>query len=831
FQADPRSNKVRTNAKGEQEILMWIDPYSVQGKHLHGVHSGFDPKDGSPNVSFTMSGRGANLFGRLTGDNLPKNEINHHSLLGIVLDRRLISAPRIQSRISEQGEISGNFTEAEVKDLAAVLNSGRLPAVLKPNPISEMKVSPLLGVDTIKKGQVAIVASLVSVLIFMMIYYQFAGLVAGIALLINLLLVFSIVTIIKASITMPGLAGIVLTVGMSIDSSVLIFERIREELARGCALRMAIRNGFSRATATIVDSNLTTLITAFVLYAIGTDMVKGFAVILILGILTSMFTAIFCARLVFDLAERMRWISTLRMFQLLVSPNLPVMNFSSRCMVGSAILMVASVVALGYRGKQAFDTDFNGGTRVQVAFKESIPVEQVKQRVAKMADSYAVFQVNSAEKTKDTEYIIDTSLQDLDQLKGLIATAFVGPNQVTQLVCHVMDFEPAQEVNTRPADGDAPKKPTEGQGSQVTVDGAFQYVRRADLPPDTMLAQADTNADASTETSAPSTVTTDSVVSTPSTEEAAAPAQPAPSTATTDSVVNTPFTEEAVVTEQAVEATTPPFHSSSKLSFDEPISRESIEPKLRELAQSMEIADLEFELTAVGSASGDGESAKVWQLQSTASSQQLTQLLEKYRSSVMEEPVWYGSSMIGSRVAGDMKNKALMAFLVSCIGITGYVWVRFHRIVYGLAAVAALVHDVVITVGAVAASVWLAQWFGFLQVGEFKISLPIVAAVLTVMGYSINDTIVVFDRIREVKGRSPLLTEPMLNGSINETLSRTAVTSFTTLLSVVFLYFLGGEGVHGFAFALLVGIVVGTYSSIFIASPLLLWLSKFRYFQ
>ena len=175
-------------------------------------------------------------------------------------------------------------------------------------------------------------------------------------------------------------------------------------------------------------------------------------------------------------------------------------------------------------------------------------------------------------------------------------------------------------------------------------------------------------------------------------------------------------------------------------------------------------------------------------------------------------------------MAGDTRNLAIAALLASLFGIVGYIWIRFQRVVFGVAAVIALVHDILITLGAIAVSAYVAKYLGFLLIDEFRISLPIVAAFLTIIGYSLNDTIVVFDRIREVRGKSPDLTAEMINTSINQTLSRTLLTSLTTLIVVAILYAIGGQGIHGFAFALVVGVMVGTYSSIFIASPALLWM-------
>jgi SecD/SecF fusion protein len=215
-----------------------------------------------------------------------------------------------------------------------------------------------------------------------------------------------------------------------------------------------------------------------------------------------------------------------------------------------------------------------------------------------------------------------------------------------------------------------------------------------------------------------------------------------------------------------------------------------------------------------------------WEVELPLSTEESTRLANSLATAIQSEPVWLSLNNIGQRVAGDMQQKAIAALLVSLIFIVAYIWFRFQKIAYGLAAVVALLHDVLITLGIVALSHWLYGPLGFLMIEDFKIDLIMVAAFLTIIGYSLNDTIVVFDRIREVRGKSPRLTAAMVNSSVNQTLSRTILTSSTTLLTVVLLFFFGGEGIHGFAFALFIGIVVGTYSSIFIAAPVLLWIAN-----
>ena len=213
-----------------------------------------------------------------------------------------------------------------------------------------------------------------------------------------------------------------------------------------------------------------------------------------------------------------------------------------------------------------------------------------------------------------------------------------------------------------------------------------------------------------------------------------------------------------------------------------------------------------------------------WSIELPLDDNQTQAVITAMRNRMNQDPVWVSSSSVGSRVAGDMIGRAFGALFASILSIIGYIWFRFQRVIYGFAAVAALIHDVLITLGAIAVSYWLADALGFLLIDPFKISLTVVAAILTIIGYSLNDTIVVFDRIRETKGKAAKLTADMINSSINQTLSRTLLTSITTLIVVVLLYCFGGEGIHAFAFALVVGVIVGTYSSIFIASPILLWL-------
>jgi len=338
FTKNTRDYLTRKGRDGKTtQVLVMIDPYNVTGEYLNTARPGYDERM-RPSVNFTFNNVGAHYFNRLTSENLPDQVGDLHRDLGIILDGELFSAPFIQGVISNTGQITGSFTEEEVQHLCSVLNAGKLPAALRKEPISSHRTGPTLGRDTIEKGRIAMGISLMVVMVVMFSYYRFSGLVSCFVLISNLVLILGLMITFKAALTLAGIAGLVLGVGMAVDANVLIFERIREELDRGAALRMAIRNGFDRATTTIVDANLTTLITALVLYVIGTDSIKGFAITLILGLLMNMFTAVFCARVFFDIAERKRWITKLNMMRILNKTEIDFIRLSRMAMVGSVLM-------------------------------------------------------------------------------------------------------------------------------------------------------------------------------------------------------------------------------------------------------------------------------------------------------------------------------------------------------------------------------------------------------------------------------------------------------------------------------------------------------------
>ena len=947
---------------GEVEILLAVDDFNVEGIHLRSAASDYD-QSLAPCIRFSMTGRGAALFGGLTSTNEQRK-------LGIVMDKQLLSAPTIQETITSVGQITGRFNQEEVDVMVGVLKAGRLPAALQEEPISENMVSSLLGADTIRSGTQAITVALISVLIFMVFYYRFSGIVACMALLTNLLLILAIMIFFQAAFTLPGLAGLVLTVGMSVDANVLIFERIREELRKGAALRMAIRNGYGRATTTIVDANVTTLITAIVLYVIGTDQVRGFAVTLILGILMSMYTAIFCSRVLFDIAERRRWISNLSMMQLLGKTRIDFVGKRKLAAVCSLVLITIGLCGAVYRGKGMFDIDFNGGTSAQILLNtdQPMPIEDVRKMLTENLSQYdpSVFEVEMVKRPRNTTFKIDTSITgefEWDKNNPPTGRATNGADLIVNYLLELfadnggqatwqasdtfqLDFETPVNATTvsgilRRSIYDLKPEVTEvttgdvpaGSRYRVTLslsgvgilqtelkrvfgDRLERHTLEVDpveavtaITPESPADEPDTGSVnhpiPSPEEPSSEETTRDPVEDQtpskqdrqPNTEDAAAPAPSDPEPATEagsespasesdsdprkaaprppqptlpgdgaridlppaswlafaggdldllaqlegeDAAVNestsgeVPSTSDAPSPDGASEeggqssesdVEQAPLvarqFSQSQLKFTHPINEETLQFLFDEATQQSIYREIEVEDIT----SSDGQNT-VWNVTLSADPIQSTSLLNDIQSQFNQRPVWLSSNNFGGKVASDTRNQAIAALLTSLIGIVAYIWIRFQRVMFGLAAVVALVHDVLVTLGFLALSLWLADIFGFLLITEFKINLPIVAAFLTIIGYSLNDTIVVFDRIREVRGKSPNLTGSMINTSINQTLSRTLLTSATTLIVVLILYGAGGESIHGFAFALVVGILAGTYSSMFVASPVLLWMSQ-----
>jgi len=595
----------------DQEGLFYILERApvVTGDELVDAQPDFD-QNGRPAVSFRFDPHGARKFGDYTAENIG-------SPFAIVLDGEVISAPVIQSHIpGGSGIITGNFTVEESTQLAVLLRAGALPAGL--DFLEERTIGPELGADSIEAGKIACIVAFALVLVFMVASYGTFGIFANIALIVNVGLIFGLLSMIGATLTLPGIAGIVLTIGMAVDANVLVFERIREEMKTAKGPARAIELGYEKALSAITDANITTFITAVILYAMGSGPVRGFAITLGLGIITSVFTAIFLTRLIVVMwFERKRPKTVLEGRALRLVPKETKWDFFRRWKLSLGISAVLIVVAAGSFLTQGlnYGIDFRGGTTIRTEAVQPV---------------------------------------DIGAYRDAIQPLQLGDITITEV------FDP-----TFAEDQNVAMIRIQAQDDQESVS--------ADV-----IGQVET----------------------------------------------------------ALQAVAP---------------------------------DLKF--TSVES--------------------------------------------VGPKVSGELIQTAMIAVGLAIAAVLIYIWLRFEW-QFALGAVAALVHDVVLTIGI----------FSELQI---QFDLAIIAALLTIVGYSLNDTVVVFDRVRENlrKYKKKPLKE-ILNMSINETLSRTMMTSVTTLLALLALFALGGDVIRGFVFAMIWGVIVGTYSSVFVASTVLLWLGVKR---
>ena len=776
-----------------QALVLFNDGNNVTGDFLENAKSSFDQR-GQPSVAFMFDQKGAYLFGQLTGNHRP-NPSGEKYHLGIVLDGELLSAPSINSKITRQGEITGSMGQDGVDFIVNILKAGSLPAQLSKEPISRETISPTLGAETVVKGRQAILYSLSIVMAFMFFYYRFAGFVACLALGANLLLILGLMVLFKAAFTLPGLAGLVLTIGMSVDANVLIFERIREETKRGTALRMAIRNGFSKATQTIVDANVTTLITAIVIYKIAPDNVKGFGVTLIIGIVMSMYAAIFLSRIVFDIAEKTRGLQKLSMAQIIGATNIDFWGKRTLGAIASLVVIAIGLFAVSNRGGDLLNIDFTGGSSVTMVLNENEPMtfSEVKELLESKTDlsekNLSLVEVGDS----GTRYTISSVEQDVDAVQNTLQDTFGSRLQTY----HVESMD-IQSLARRSGAVDRSRRTRASLAS-------FQNVAET---PEEETEESDTRSDSQEESGA--RTETDAVLNSETPSE-------------TQISLDNPY-------ENGTSASLQFSIGESLSDEDAGIGHDAVEQLVQDALERKGHIGTALAVTNPAYQPGSARRFAQWQIKLALSEEDARGVLSNLESATNSQPVFPLANKIGGRIAGDMKTKAVAAIIISLVGIVAYIWFRFQRVVYGLAAVAALIHDVLVTLGMIALSAVVVKnvptLANGLMIEKFQISLPIVAAFLTIIGYSLNDTIVVFDRIREVKGKSPKLTPEIVNTSINQTLSRTLLTSLTTLLSVILLYVLGGDGIHGFAFALVVGVLVGTYSSIFVATPMLLWMSQ-----
>ena len=610
---DLRNTKFMWSAKslvveGEEVGLEYVaiksnrdDVPQLGGDVIVDANTQIDPT-GSVNVSMRMNAEGAKKWKKLTENNIDRQ-------VAIVLDGYVYSFPTVNDVIPNgSSSISGNFTIEEGEDLSNILKAGKLPAPAK--IIQSEIVGPSLGAEAISSGFTSFAIALLIVLLYMIFYYQTAGLAANFALVLNILFIFGVLSSLGAVLSLPGIAGIVLTIGMAVDANVLIYERIREELRAGKGMSLAIADGYNKAYAAIIDANVTTLLTGIILYTFGTGPIKGFATTLIIGIITSLFAAIFLTRLVFE--SKMASKKPIKFASKITENWFTNNNFAflakrKSAYIFSSILILLGVASLATRGLNE-GVDFKGGRTFVVRFDQEVVTQDVRNSLA-------------------------------------------------------TPFETAPEVKTF------------GKSDQVKI--------------------------------------------------------------------------------------------TTKFMIDEKGSDAIVDAKL---AEGLSTLGMDYEVMS--------------------------------------------SQLVGPTIADDIKQSALWAVIFSLIVIFMYILIRFRKMSYSLGAVVAVFHDVLIVLSI------FSIFYGKLPF-SLEIDQAFIAAILTVIGYSLNDTVVVFDRVREYFAKKTGTTHEIVNAALNSTLSRTINTSVTTFFVLLVIFLFGGEVIRGFMFALMIGVVVGTYSSLFIATPIM----------
>ncbi len=806
----------------------------IDGSFLQNAY-GAPGQDMRPTVHFVFNNEGGELFGTITRKNVsegtgPENTRKYRHL-AVILDSMVMSAPTINSEIRTSGQISSpTFTQKQVDAQVNILRAGRLPATLKPQPVSESTIGATLGADTIQQGVRAIGLAFAAVLAFMLVYYRFAGVVASIALMANLLLTVGFMVAVQATFTLSGLAGIVLTLGMAVDANVLIYERLREERERGASLLQAIRNGYDRALPTIIDTHLSSIFTAIVLYVVGNDNLKGFAVSMTVGLVISLFTSLYMTRVMFDFWQSKGWLSKLTMMRLFAKPDIDFMSI--RYVVFGATLAVSILGVALFIGRLPNDLniDFQGGTAyggklikgvtaatIRELVSETHQREVLKNVEVKQIDNegrrYNLWFPNGDGKGRDKqkEEWHAVSLNNIpegtpeERLALIKKRASLLSEPSVDLLYHGGDSDEIRAEINSGFSRNFMVRTTEKEPElvQTCLD---QLLREGDVQ---LLKKVYALADNKGKLDEQREIRFRFYDEKP----------PANAKA------------EDKKTEEEKKAEKP---ASASQSFVKSLLN-------RELRRAFELTDdkaqLPFLFEVVPEGKDDAE-GKYGVLKISFGQELKDEDVAKVEKGIQttveafaRRPLPDRLENFDSALATETRLRALWAILASWAAIALYLWFRFGNWTFGLAAVLCLIHDLFFTLGAIAACYFVHGTFvgDLLMLDDFKLDLASVAALLTLVGYSVNDTIVVFDRIREVRGKNPDLTPKMINDSINQTLSRTVLASLTVWLVVVVLYFFGGPGVHLFAFVMVIGVIVGTFSSIYVASPLLLLFGEGRH--
>ncbi len=776
---------------------------------------------GFPAVSFRLDPRGGQYMARLTGANVNRT-------MGVILDGEVMTVPVIRSPLHRNVMISrgSGYSESEMRFLIRTLAAGSLAGRMGEEPISMVTIAPSAGAANLERGLTSAVWALCLVAAAIGIYYLFAGAVTVFALLFNMSLLLAVMVALQGTFTLPGIAGIVLTIGIAVDANVLIFERIREELFRKVDLRTAVKLGYEKAFSTILDANVTTLITCVVLYYTATAEVRGFALTLMIGVLASMFTALFASRVIIEYYIRFFKPRTLHMtptvfpgLHRLLEPNLNWLGKTRLFVIVSLVLMVGATVAIINRGSDILSIEFRGGTDASftLAEGERLTVDEATGLLDDVARRRMAEDAEYLELTRERVTLLGIGDTDAQRRYSQFAVQTVIQNQHRVRDAVVEAFRP--HLDRQPTLRFAGTEVDEGE----VLEDHIRVSPMGTAPPERHYVFPIRQREGLRRAEG-GLLNLGDVLRRPGVDRPIPPDFVGGVAIVLDDVMPDDDRPGASLSEVRgrIEQMRqhPPFNRFAvptwRLYPLDPVPAEEVPEGSEALFSSFVMLATDdqtnYQLRPEEFDRRDDEAlaAREWQLALAA----LTR--DEQLDSVTQ---------ISGQVSRDMQFQAAQAIFLSLLAVVIYIWARFGSVRYGLAAIAALVHDVLIALGLIAVTGFIYNTaFGqALLLEPFRIDLALVAAMLTLIGYSLNDTIVIFDRIRENRGKLAHATPSMINLSLNQTFSRTVVTSSTTLLALLTLYIFGGTGsLHGFAFAMIVGVLIGTYSSIAVACPLLL---------
>jgi SecD/SecF fusion protein len=690
-------------------LILPPEEWIFGGGDLASVGSGSDGM-GRPAVTFEMADDKRDAFGKFTEKHIDEQ-------MAILLNGEIVTDPVIHGKLPGGGIIEGGqggFTLKEVNDLVTVLRSGSLR--IKPELLSKARIGATLGENYVRTGLISTMLAFALIVAFMLYFYHRLGIFSVIGLLLNLLFLTGALAFLKATLTLPGIAGVILTLGMAVDSNILIYERLREELARGLKLAQAAKNAFERATVTIIDAHVTQLIAGLILQNIGTGPIKGFAVTLNIGILSTLFTVIVVTEvLVFwDIHRGTKSYSMHRTFH---APNWRFMDFAKYAIGISLVLIIAGdALFFSLPDKEKLGMDFLGGFRVTVNTQEPKPLSAVAELIHKIPGTVGEAQVreirdSGSESTGYRQFVIECKLSGSEEVAGS-GTEATGEKQIRDALQSILQKDPIQ---------------LDAIGDGGVVGGEILFEK--------------SHPEADVKTALSKGVLADVNV----TSETARP---------------------------------------NAFKFQAKLARESPPADLA--------AAIRSQIEGVKDSAG------------------------KPLSLLSPVPE---SSTVGPTIGGELRDRAIIAVLLSLVGTVLYLRVRFAEYGYGVAVVVSLLHDVLIVIGALAVATMTHRI-------QAELDLAMIAAFLTVIGYSQNDTIVIFDRVRENRRHSTAPLRQILNDSINQTMARTILTTTTVVivLVILFAFNVGSRNVlEAFSFAMLVGVISGAYSTVYVASPVLLW--------